>query len=190
MYVLAIDPGFKNFALCLCEIDEDGEIEAIDFQLIDLVNLQCGSECKLPHSSHVVHKIAHVFEMYNNFFARADKIFIEKQPLLVGSMLHVEALLYERLQDRAELVPPEVMHRHFGLKKGDYEHRKSMVVDLAGPHLVHLAGYRELERKHDVGDAYLLCRLYADRVRAARAKARKVQKIAVDLERFKFVRPA
>lgn len=189
MYVTAIDPGWRNLAICMCRVDDEGEIEALDFELVDMNNMSCGVNCTLPHSSHVVHKVAHIFQIYSRFFETADKIFIEKQPMLVGSMLHVEALLYDRLQERAELVSPQVLHRHFGLKQGAYDERKTMVDDIAGPYLAHLPGYQQLERKHDVGDAFLLCRLYADGVKTRITKARKVDKIKTDLSRFKFVRP-
>lgn len=190
MYVLGCDVGWKNLALCLCRVDEEGEIEADDFALLDLNNLACGADCRLPHSSHAVHKCAHVFHMCAHLFDRADKVMIEKQPTLVGSMLHIEALLYDRLQDRAELVPPQTLHRHFDLVKNDYDARKDMVDSLASPHLEHLPGYKGLKRKHDVGDAYLMCRLYADRVRCRVAAARKTQKIAVDLARFRYTGPS
>lgn len=189
MYVLGVDCGWRHFALCLCQVDEEGDIEAEDFALLDLNNLACGADCKLPHSSHAVHKCAHVFHMYAHLIDRADKVMIEKQPTVVGSMLHIEALLYDRLQDRAELVPPQTLHRHFDLVKNDYDARKQMVDSLAGPRLEHLPAYESLKRKHDVGDAYLLCRLHADRVRSRVAAARKTRKIAVDLARFRYTGP-
>lgn len=163
-------------------------MEAVDFALVDLNNMVCGADCKLCHSSHAVDKCSHLFQLYANYFEQADRILIEKQPLLVGSMLHVEALLYNRWRDKAELVCPKTLHRHFKLVEGDYEARKAMVDKIASPYLNHLPGYDQLRRKHDVGDAYLMCRWHADLRKADAEKACKVEKIAIDLARFKYVK--
>lgn len=189
MYVLGIDCGWVHTALCLCDVDEEGNMEAVDFALINLNDLRCGADCKLSHDGHVVHKIAHVFVMYKRFFDTADKVFIERQPVMVGSMLHVEALLYDRLKDKAELVSPMSMHKHFSLPKNDYDGRKARVDEIAGPHLQHLQGYKELTRTHDIGDGYLMCRLHADKIRDRYMHGQKIAKIAVDLNKFRYTAP-
>lgn len=79
MYILAIDIGIINLALCGVETDARFSfVQAVFAKRINLSNLKCDVDCKLPHGAHSSYRMMHLFQSYREHFDRADMILVEQ----------------------------------------------------------------------------------------------------------------
>ena len=164
--VLGIDIGFTNLALVSVETSDEHEIiDVTSSRVIDIAKVGCLPGCQLHHSGNVVDRMNHTFAKYQQHFEQADEIFIEAQPLV--GLVHVEALIYSRYREKATMVQPVAVQKHFRWPRNDYDAKKQAAVVTARPYTGNLA---DLARKHDIADAFCLV-LYTCQVRKAKLSA-------------------
>lgn len=196
MKIISIDVGYSSLGLVCVVADNDYTLRRVNFaQKIDLRDIACVPGCTLRHSQNVVDRIAHFVQYYQHQFDDADTVLIEVQPL--GGIRDVQALLYATFRQKAVLISPCSMHRHFGFPVGDYEGRKELSVELARPHLNHLASFRALYRKHDVADALCLAlfwiqkkhKEWSEQQRLIDKQNKTMQNRTLAFDKFRFVPP-
>ena len=167
MRILSIDVGIQHLALVTIETPSDyASMSVTQAQVVNITTVPCLRNCALAHSRNPVDWMAHVFEYYRSQFEVADEILIERQPLV--GLVDIQALIYSKFRDKASLVSPNAMHKHFGLPRCDYEGRKLLTVEIARPYISHIPDLPE--RLHDVADAVSLA-LHQVRVRRERLLA-------------------
>jgi hypothetical protein len=144
MKLMAIDIGYYNLGLVLAECNE-AEVTPLYVQKVDLTRF------KTKGASELSDMIRSFVSEYTDVFDEADQVLIERQP--PGGITSVEALLHYIFRDKAILISPVSMHKHFGIGHLDYEERKERTEIIAGKYLKDFKYYDRLQRKHDVADA-------------------------------------
>ena len=156
MIVVSIDIGYHNLGLVKSYVDEKSfEIKIVEIFKINLSTLPHKKikrvDCKLYHTSEIVDLVAHFIQEYDDYFQEADKILIERQPPM--GLANMEALIMYSFREKAELISPNAMHKHFHINFLDYEKRKERTIEFAESFLENFENYQELSRKHDIADA-------------------------------------
>lgn len=167
--LLGVDIGYSNLSLVSVETSDEHDIDKVtSSHLIDIARVGCLPGCQLHHSGNVVDRMNHMFAKYYQYFDEADEILIEAQPVLVG-LVHVEALIYSKYRQKATMVQPVAVQKHFNWPRNDYEGKKQAAVETASPFLPGLA---DLSRKHDVADAFCLVLFVCQKRQTELAQAR------------------
>ena len=187
MKIASIDVGIKNLALTvtLCNADHTGALFAdtvVFCQKIDVVQLvqQCERKnCSLQHTNMLADRMAHFTQQFGNVIRECQVLLIEQQP--ITGLTGVEQLIAHAFRDRAKLISPRAMHKHFGVQHLDYEDRKRGAEAIACELLRDCEYYQGLERKHDVADAMCMTLFYLHMERE-RLHA-QLEKIRIDRER-------
>lgn len=196
MHVISIDVGYSSLGLVSAHVQDDySTVQVTSADKIDLRDIPCVENCQLQHSANVVDRIAHFLQAYAETFGSAQKVLIEVQPL--GGIVHVEALLYAHFRDKATLISPNAVHKHFKLPAKDYEKRKEIVVFKAYPYLEHLVSFRKHIRKHDMADALCMILYWMHTARDSYIRQqhqqekleRTNQNRLLDLNKFCYVKP-
>lgn len=144
MKLLGIDIGYLNVGLVLAECNE-ADVEVLYIQKVDLSDFRTK---ETPEYSDIIRSFV---SEYSSFFNQADQILIERQP--PGGMTAFETLIHYIFRDKAVLISPVSMHKHFGIGHLDYEQRKERTEMIAGKYITHSSYYDRLQRKHDIADA-------------------------------------
>lgn len=166
--VLGVDVGVLNLALVLVATSPDHEIEGVRRSaVVDVTKVRCLPGCTLHHSNNIVDRMNHMFASYASWFEEADEILVEAQPLV--GLVHVEALILSKFRHKTALVQPVAVQAHFKWPQCNYGAKKQAAVDTAGPYMPSL---EDLQRKHDVADAFCLV-LYTCQVRRRADAARR-----------------
>ena len=157
MIYVGIDVGLVHLALVKAEVEEYEIKSIIGLELIDLTRLTHTvvpkSECKLFHTNDAYDRISHFLQEYAGFFTDVDQVRIERQPIC--GLIHVEQLLFGHFREKAKLISPNAMHKHFGIGHLTYEQRKEKTVIIASPYLKsHHEWSKDTDaRLHDMADA-------------------------------------
>lgn len=144
MKVLGIDIGYHNIGLVLADCNK----EKINVLYIQKVNLASYKTKKTPELSDMIDSF---ITDYSNIFCQAEQVLIERQP--PGGIASVEVLLHYIFRDKAVLISPVSMHKHFNIGHLDYEQRKGRTELIAQKYLNDFEYYNKLSRKHDIADA-------------------------------------
>jgi len=144
MKIIGIDIGYYNIGVVLAECT-GAEVTPLYVQKVDLTDFKTNEAPELSDM------IRHFVTEYTDVFSQADQVLIERQP--PGGISSVEVLLHYMFRERAILISPVSMHKHFGIGHLDYEQRKERTENIAGKYLKDFKYYEILERKHDVADA-------------------------------------
>lgn len=196
MYILSVDVGFTSLGLVYAEVTGFSIVKVHVAEKVDLRDIPCVDGCCLAHSNNVVDRMAHFVAWYDAYFQDAEQVLIERQPLC--GLVDIQALIYSQFRDKAILVSPNAMHKHFKLPAGEYDMRKEMVVRIATPFLRELHSFRRLARKHDVSDALcmILFVLHQQHVLHEAESVEKQKQLRAEKNRslhcfdqFKFVKP-
>lgn len=147
MKVVGIDVGYYNLGLVLAECNNE-KVNVLYVQKVDITNY------KTPGATELSDMINGFVTDYADTFEQADQVVIERQP--PGGITSVEVLLHYIFRNKAILVSPLSMHKHFNIGHLDYEHRKERTEFIASKYLNDFNYYKKLERKHDVADALCL----------------------------------
>ena len=181
MYIISIDIGFEHFAIIganvsgiLDQSEQPEQSLALPYKLEDitlckLINiknlmLECSdTDCKLKHTLCISDYMAHLFKTYHDFFEKADTILIERQP--PQGFVAVQELILFKYREKALLVSPNSMHKHFSMSKVQ-KLRKMFTEKFSKERLQSFPDYINNERKHDMGDAYCLLVYYLSELRS------------------------
>jgi|LauGreDrversion4_2_1035121.scaffolds.fasta_scaffold00968_13 hypothetical protein len=180
MYIISIDIGFEHFAIIGANVSGEYQSEqpeqslALPYKLEDitlckLINiknlmLECSdTDCKLKHTLCISDYMAHLFKTYHDFFEKADTIIIERQP--PQGFVAVQELILFKYREKALLVSPNSMHKHFSMSKVQ-KLRKMFTEKFSKERLQSFPDYSNNERKHDMGDAYCLLVYYLSKLRS------------------------
>ena len=174
MYIISIDIGFEHFAIIganvsgiLDQSEQPYKLEDITLcKLINIKNLmlECSdTDCKLKHTLCISDYMAHLFKTYHDFFEKADTILIERQP--PQGFVAVQELILFKYREKALLVSPNSMHKHFSMSKVQ-KLRKMFTEKFSKERLQSFPDYINNERKHDMGDAYCLLVYYLSELRS------------------------
>ena len=144
MKLLGIDIGYLNVGLVLAECNE-ADVEVLYIQKVDLSDFRTK---ETPEYSDIIRSFV---SEYSSFFNQADQILIERQP--PGGMTAFETLIHYIFRDKAVLISPVSMHKHFGIGHLEYEQRKERTEMIAGKYITNSNYYDRLQRKHDIADA-------------------------------------
>ncbi len=159
MHVIAIDVGMVNLGLVEVTLTEDYTLESVvHAERVNIMELQHRTvkreDCRLYHTADAVDRVQHFVQEQRVRLDRARHVLIERQP--PTGLVHVEQLLYHFLREKAILLSPNPMHKHFKLPEGEenYPVRKMMTVEIARPHLETVNGWQTCsDRLHDMADA-------------------------------------
>jgi hypothetical protein len=139
----------------------------------------CSEDCALHHERCVPDYIDHFIQEHESFFNEADKVLIERQPIM--GITNVQDLLFQRFRSKVLLVSPNTLHKHFKLSK-DYSVRKEESENLCSEYLSSKLNYTKEYRKHDISDAMLMILYYSTLL------PKKKRKILVnDFEQFRYL---
>lgn len=144
MKIIGIDIGYYNIGLVLAECTGPN-VDILYVQKVDLTDFKTRDA---PELSDMVNTFV---TAYSNIFNQSDQILIERQP--PGGISSVEVLLHYIFRDKAILISPVSMHKHFGIGHLDYEQRKERTEVIASKYIKDSTYYERLERKHDIADA-------------------------------------
>ena len=163
-YICGIDVGIIHLGLSFIEVQTDENIEdiltVIEILLVDITkythNTISKEKCRLYHTNTLCDRVNHFLQEYKDKLDSCKYIFIERQP--ITGITSVEQLVYNHFRDKAFLVQPSSIHKHFGLDPINSENRKKKSVKI-GMSLLHndLLNYiNKYERKHDICDSILI----------------------------------
>ena len=181
MYIVSIDVGILHLGVVCCDVTWE-QIDVKHVALIDITKQCRQRNCTLNHTNHIVDRVDHFIQVYKTILDKADRILIEKQPIM--GLISVEQLLFDRLRDKVEFIYPVSMHKHFGIRKLDYDGRKAFLVEKTKPYLAGTV-YDTLERKHDVADAMAMIMYW--RRNSGRRVHRELGKPGTPFERFRYL---
>jgi hypothetical protein len=158
MFVLAIDVGIINLGLVVARVSRSAwrVEEVVHAELVDTTHMAHTvvheDVCTLGHTKTHTDRLMHVLQE-RPWVSRCDVVLIERQPF--QGHTDVQEVLFLLMRDRAVLVSPNALHKHFGMQTLPYEWRKLRVVELASPYLPpsRFPEYAVMERQHDVADA-------------------------------------
>jgi hypothetical protein len=173
-HVVCIDPGITSVGLVAGYINEDGTAAAV--HTCAVVNMMTCTAGTLT-ARHVHTYISNFFDDYNNLFASADDIVIERQPPQSAGA-PVELLFRERFVSKCLFIHPATLHSRFKLMGYTYDGRKQRSVRLAQDFLRSiqatpaLASMAAMERQHDCADACLLFIMRLEQIAAAFVKTK------------------
>jgi len=173
MKIVGFDVGYRNLAYAILDVDENFEVRVKDTERVDISEFRCDQNCPLHHTSHVCDLISHFFFNRQNVFKDVDLFLIERQP--PGGLKDVEALLFNHLRDKAILISPNALQRHFAINHLTYDERKERVVRITG-----LSGSGRL---HDMADAILIAKFHVESVMKPKFLASRP---IIDLDRFRY----
>jgi hypothetical protein len=165
MIILSFDIGILHLGVCVLELDETTwltseklPIRVLHVDLIDITrythNVVSQENCMLYHSNDIGDRLYHALQEHEPQWGSVNMVLLEMQPIC-GGLTNVEALLSQRYRDKVHKVSPNSMHRRFRLSD-DYDKRKIQVVQLATPWLKVFPKFVEVERKHDIADAFVI----------------------------------
>lgn len=165
-YILSIDIGIKHLALLLIQVNMDYTIDdVIWFELIDItqfhhLDVESKKKCNLFHANCIADWLMHIFLLHHELFELCESIILERQP--IHGHTAIEQLFFFKYREKAVLIHPRTVHKFFRWSKDiDYEMRKIKSQSIFEYRLdkttrVWLKDiYQNLERKHDVSDAYI-----------------------------------
>jgi hypothetical protein len=172
--VVCIDPGITSVGLVAGYINQDGTAAAV--HTCAVVNIM---DCtgSLFTARHVHTYISNFFHDYNDLFAAADDIVIERQPPQSAGA-PVELLFRERFGSKCVFIHPATLHSRFKLMGYTYDGRKQRSVLLAQDFLSSIQATRALEsmaameRQHDCADACLLFIMRLEQIAAEVVKTK------------------
>jgi hypothetical protein len=147
--IISIDIGYSNMAIVDISTDFDELFKVDD---VHKVNLNKFNE------SQVHQAMIKFIEEFRYHFDKADIIIIERQPPL--GLTNIQDILAFQYSNKVKLICPRSMHKHFGVSKLDYEHRKNKTEEISKEYLENFKKYTTLIRKHDVADALCLALYY------------------------------
>ncbi len=216
---LSIDIGIVHLALVLVEVTEEFEFDHVVWHhLIDIRKLRHGTvpaeQCSLGHTATITDRMAHVYQEYEHVFLAAERILVERQPIM--GLQAVQESLFAQFRDKMTLVLPNSVHKCFKMSS-NYENRKQESVNLARDYFYSInnplypAGKARADsplvvcgkfesyldklnkteiRNHDIADAICMVIFILKKESQALAKKRKNQEIADrplirDLNQFK-----
>jgi hypothetical protein len=151
--------------MVLVETEKDYTLrDIVWFELVNITEFQhldsCAKQdCKIPHTRTVADWLSHVFFLNSELFALCETVLIERQP--PGGQIAVEQLLFFQYRSKAILIHPRSVHAFFRWTDEDYERRKLQSVKVfqraleKSPRNWLIQEFYDLERQHDVSDAYI-----------------------------------
>jgi|TARA_Y100000389_G_C17427454_1_gene500439 hypothetical protein len=164
----SIDIGIQHLGLLKVETTEDFDIKKIiKFDLVDIQifhpDIQASDTgCQLHHSKCFADWMSHVFVNYSNYFD-SPNIVIERQPPC--GLVAIEQLIFFNYRTKCTLISPNSVHAQNGISCLDYDERKIYCEKMflsflakSAPSMLKKA--RQLERLHDVADAFVQIRYH------------------------------
>jgi hypothetical protein len=170
MLVASFDVGIINLALVVAHVDvtRNRVEQVVHVELIDTTCMGhtrvAADTCSLGHTKTVTDRLMHVVQERPELL-RCDVVLIERQP--IQGHTDVQEILFLLFRDRAVLVSPNAMHKHFNIQSAPYAWRKVYTVQIATPFLAQCPPFTVAERQHDMADALciLLYWLHAEHIK-------------------------
>jgi hypothetical protein len=183
MNILSIDIGILNLGFVYCNIYDNGKINVIDCDKIDITIMRHHTvpfcDCILNHDNCFPDYLEHFFQEYSSMFTNADIILLERQP--IRGITNVQDLILSKFRYKTLLISPKSVHKHFYMSKL-YESRKKESQKIAQEYLLTNEKYVNLNRKHDISDAMLIIIYYNNLF------IKKKEKLVVnDFEVFRYI---
>ncbi len=161
MHVISIDIGLYHLGFIQAYV-ENKKTVVTQCELIDIKSLSeyCNdSNCELHHERCISDYVSHLFKTHYTSFEKANRILVEQQP--PTGFISIQELIRNKYRNKVSVINPRKMHTFFDIGHLNYEQRKEFTVSYATRALKHFQSFQELERKHDMADAYCLLRYYA-----------------------------
>lgn len=181
--ILSIDIGIKHLGFSVMLVTEEWTVKEvcwIDMVDISKLNHVCVSKenCQLHHENTFCDWLEHFFQEQGDFLEECDHIIIERQP--PQGLVAIEQLIFSRYRDKAVLVSPRSMHKHFRIQDESYEGRKIRTIDIArnmitDSNLIEQLSY--YDREHDIADSICLALYWINKKRQIYVKDRRRKKI-------------
>lgn len=168
MFVSSIDVGIVNLGVIFVELD-DITLQLIQIIYVDNVNstvfehnVVSHDNCTLGHMKTTTDRLMHFVQERQPMFDMCLHVLIERQPPLGHT--DVEQILFFMFRDKAVLISPNAMHKFFKISNHSYENRKHQTVLIANAFLSidQFPEYHNLERKHDIADAFCQLLFWVD----------------------------
>jgi len=190
MIVVAIDIGYVNMGVTRAIIDEEYDVSFTRAFKDDITVMKHNTvkpcNCCIPHTKETVDRVAHFIQEHRPLFDEADAILVERQPLT--GLNNVEALIVSSFRNKAVIISPNKMHKHFRISHFDYETRKVKTNEIAFPYVHFLDSYACLERQHDIADAVCMTLFHASCLKDKNKYKRRIERLPFD--EYRYVRPA
>lgn len=171
-YILSIDIGLHHLGLIGAVIQPAPGSKLINIDLCELIDIKglsefCvfGKDCTLHHSLCIADYMAHFFKLYETKLDEAEIILIEQQPPM--GLIAVQELIVFQYRDKIKMISPTSVHKHFNITGSSYELRKKFTINYANRYLEEFQTYKNMTRKHDVGDAVCILLYYLQTSRRA-----------------------
>ncbi len=160
-YIVAIDVGVKNLAVCVLDI---ATYKVVHWHVGSLVP---DGRRYLPHQN-----VAYVKDWLNSwreYFDNANAIIVERQ--MRCNMRIIESLIQFAYYDKCHVINARSVKLHYGLSMRNYRLNKSRAVEWAvdfmakNPHAFDVAPtevFRASAKKDDYADSLLLVMYYLD----------------------------
>ena len=119
--------------------------------------------CPLHHSKTMADWIAHYIKHFRSQLDSSDVILIERQP--PGGFKCAEQLIFAEFRDKAVLVAPNSLHKHYHTAAMCYTTRKMAMVKIARHRFrqfKQVIDWDPLCRLHDMADALLIASYHID----------------------------
>lgn len=183
--ILSIDIGIKHLGLSYSLVDENYIFQKLLWiNLIDITVFDCLPSCTLFHTNTLADRIAHVIHKYHNIFNSSDIILIEQQPPL--GIVALEQLIFSVYREKAFLISPVSVHKHFGMRNCDYETRKKMSVNIASKYILESFGniFLSYQRQHDISDTILFTLYWSNLMHLEKERQKLHQKRKQALKKY------
>lgn len=157
--VLSVDVGTRNFAFCRM----DAAYRVLNWGVWDLHSGVAGVVGPSA-SGPTIHTIRVL--TLSAMFRDSDQVVIESQ--LRGKMKTIEAYLHAFLYEKASVVRPSSVKKHFGTSGGTYRSNKQQAVQHCESVLDNADArtfFAQAKKKDDLADAYLMARFAQDKLK-------------------------
>ena len=167
--ILSVDVGIIHLGLTVSVLDEEYSLVDIVFvDLIDITNFLHNKvqekDCKLHHDRTFCDWLNHVFQEHMELFDSVDYILIERQP--PTGLVGIEQLIFSKWRNKAVLISPSSMHKHFNIGHYDYEQRKEQTELISLNKITDkkmLKKMKKFDRLHDIADSICMTLFWASK---------------------------
>ena len=154
--LLSFDVGIQHLAYCIVDV-ATRRVEHCDLTNLTKIIWKCRDpHCSIPHTEYTVDRVLHYLKKNEPLFSKCSVVLIEQQPMT--GIQNVMDLLFMHFRNKAHLISPNAMHRHFNMPS-DYDERKKFTHSLfcaASKSRQAHETFLKYHRRHDISDSVAL----------------------------------
>lgn len=186
-HILSIDIGLRHLGMSMSVLTEENVFkEVVWMDLVDITEFHCLPNCGLHHSKTICDRVEHMLAEYKQVFDKANIILIEQQP--PTGLVAVEQMIFSRYRDKAVLISPVAVHKHFFIRQLDYEQRKEASVRIASRYISEkfLEKLGSYERMHDISDSILFTLYWLRKFQEYQEREKLLKKRQEAMEKYNY----